>query len=312
MLEGIPVGPVERILYLKKLPALAGLPTADLAAIAELQIDRPVRAGEVLLKSGEEARGVYFVLEGAIDCHRRGRFVGRVGPGGGLGGLVLFAQDREGVQAVAATDGRVLELDGEALLDVFEDRFRVLHHVLRGTCRQLLDLVIRAKAQPFQSLASVAPPKDATKDLDLVERIFFLRSMVPFKRSSINALAELSRTTTQVSFHAGTVLWKSGEVGSTAYIVLDGTVAGRVAESGVVFRAGPGTPLGASEMMAELPRWYDATAETAVVALQGSTEALLDVFEDNYEMAREYLALWARAVLAIMESNLDAEGPMPF
>lgn len=312
MLEGIPVGPVERILYLKKLPALAGLPTADLAAIAELQIDRPVRAGEVLLASGEEARGVYFVLEGAIDCHRRGRFVGRVGPGGGLGGLVLFAQDREGVQAVAATDGRVLELDGEALLDVFEDRFRVLHHVLRGTCRQLLDLVIRAKIQPFQGLASVAPPRDATKDLDLVERIFFLRSMAPFNRSSINALAELSRTTTQVSFPAGTVLWKAGEVGSTAYIVLDGTVAGRVAESGVVFSAGPGTPLGASEMMAELPRWYDATAQTAVVALQGSTEALLDVFEDNYEMAREYLALWARAVLAIMESRLDAEGPMPF
>jgi CRP-like cAMP-binding protein len=85
-----------------------------------------------------------------------------------------------------------------------------------------------------------------------------------------------------------------------------------VAESGVAFRAGPGTPLGASEMMAELPRWYDATAETPVAALQGSTEALLDVFEDNYEMARDYLALWARAVLGIIEANLDAEGPMPF
>jgi CRP-like cAMP-binding protein len=316
MLDGIAVGLVERILYLKKLPALAGLPTADLAAIAELQVERPVRAGEELLQSGEEVRGVYFVLEGAIDCHRRGRFVGRVGPGGGLGGLVLFAQDREGVQAVAATDGRVLELDGEALFDVFEDRFRVLHHVLRGTCRQLLDLVIRAKTQPFQSLASVAPlkhaPKDVTKDLDLVERIFFLKSMLPFKRSSINALAELSRTTTQVRFPAGTVLWNVGEVGSTAYLVLHGTVAGRVAESGVAFRAGPGTPLGASEMMAELPRWYDAIAETELVALQGSTEALLDVFEDNYEMARDYLAMWARAVLAIIEANLDAEGPMPF
>jgi CRP-like cAMP-binding protein len=312
MLDGIPVGLVERILYLKKLPALAGLPTADLAAIAELQVERPVRAGDVLLESGEETRGVYFVLEGAVDCHRRGRFVGRVGPGGGLGGLVLFAQDREGVRAVAASDGRVLELDGEALLDVFEDRFRILHHVMRGTCRQLLDLVIRSKTQPFQNLPAVAPPKDATKDLDLVERILFLRTMAPFKRSSINALAELSRNTTHVRFPAGTVLWKAGEIGSTAYLVLDGIVVGRVAESDVAFRAGPGTPLGASEMMAELPRWYDATAETPVAALQGSTEALLDVFEDNYEMARDYLALWARAVLGLIEANLDAEGPMPF
>jgi CRP-like cAMP-binding protein len=316
MLDGIPVGMVERILYLKKLPAFAGLPTADLAAIAELQVERSVRAGEVLLKGGEEPRGVYLVLEGAIDCHRRSRFVGRVGPGGSMGGLVLFAQDRDGVQAVAATEGRVLELDGESLLDVLEDRFRVLHHVLRGTCRQLLDLVIRAKTKPFQSLATAAPAKypikDATKDLDLVERIFFLRSIIPFQRSSINALAELSRTTTQVRFPAGTVLWKAGELGATAYLILEGTVTGRVAESGVTFGTGPGAPLGASEMMAELPRWYDATAETVVVALQGSTEALLDVFEDNYEMARDYLALWARAVLSIIESNLDADGTMPF
>jgi CRP-like cAMP-binding protein len=312
VLEGIPVGLVERILYLKKLPALAGLPTADLAAIAELQVERPVRTGEVLLKSGEETPGVYFVLEGAVDCHRRGRFVGRVGPGGGLGGLVLFAQDREGVEAVAATDGRVLELDGEALLDVFEDRFRVLHHVLRGTCRQLLDLVIRSKTRPFQYLSPVPAAQDAAKDLDLVERILFLRSIVPFKRSSINALAELSRNTTQVRFPAGTVLWKTGEVGSTTYLVLDGMIKGRVGESGIEFETGAGTPLGASEMMAELPRWYDATAATSVVALQGSTEALLDVFEDNYEMARDYLALWARAVLSIIEANLDSEGPMPF
>ena len=36
------------------------------------------------------------------------------------------------------------------------------------------------------------------------------------------------------------------------------------------------------------------------------------MFEDNYEMARDYLALWAQAVLAIIEAHLDAEGPMPF
>src|SRR5260221_12378426 len=99
MLDGIPVGLVERILYLKKLPALAGLPTADLAAIAELQVERSVRAGEGLLKSGEETRGVYFVLDRGGDVHRRGRFAGRGGPGEGLGGLVLFAQDKEGGQA---------------------------------------------------------------------------------------------------------------------------------------------------------------------------------------------------------------------
>jgi CRP-like cAMP-binding protein len=225
---------------------------------------------------------------------------------------VLFARDQEGVDAVAETDSRVLELDGEAMLDIFEDRFRVLHHVMRGTCRQLLDLVIRSKTPPFQNLPPVEPVRNPQRDLDLVERIFFLRGIAPFRKSSINALAELSRNTTQVRFKPGTVLWTAGEPGATTFIVIDGQVEGRGAESGVSFRAGPGTPLGAAEMMAELPRWYDLRAETAVAALQGNTEALLDVFEDNYEMALDYLALWARAVLALIEANLDSEGPMPF
>ncbi len=225
---------------------------------------------------------------------------------------MLFAQDREGVQAVAATEGRVLELDGEALLDVFEDRFRVLHHVLRGTCRQLLDLVIRSKTAPFRTLDPVAPAKDATKDLDLVERIFFLRSMVPFKRSSINALAELSRTTTQVRFPAGTVLWKTGEVGSTAYLVLDGCVAGRVGESGVPFRAGPGTPLGASEMMAELPRWYDAAAETPVVALRAARKPSSTCSRTTTRWRATTSRSGPGRCSRSSRANLDAEGPMPF
>jgi CRP-like cAMP-binding protein len=311
MLEGVPVGVVERVLYLKRFPALAGLPTADLTAIAELQVERSFRAGELVLRSGE-ARGVYFVLEGAVGCRRRGRFVGRVGPGDGFGGLVLFARDREGIDAVAEADSRVLELDGEAMLDIFEDRFRVLHHVMRGTCRQLLDLVIRSKTQPFQNLPPVERVRNPQRDLDLVERIFFLRSIAPFRKSSINALAELSRTTTPVRFKEGTVLWKAGDPGSTAFVLIDGTVEGRVKGSGVSFRTGPGTPLGAAEMMAELPRFYDLAAVTPVAALQGSSEGLLDVFEDNCEMALDYLALWARAVLDLIEVDFDAKGPMPF
>jgi hypothetical protein len=180
---------------------------------------------------------------------------------------------------------------------------------MRGTCRQLLDLVIRSKTPPFQGPSPIAPVRDTWKDLDLVERIFFLRSIPAFKRSSINALAELSRNTTQVRFQAGTVLWKAGEPGLTTYLLIDGTVSGLVAESGVSFRTGAGTPLGAAEMMAELPRWYDLQAETPVVALQGSSEALLDVFEDN-RMAWT-ISPSGRAVLGLIGRTSTPKGPCP-
>jgi len=300
------VGPAtgfERIFCLKRMAALADLPTPHLAAIAELFEERAVKAGTVLLRAGERVRAVYFVLEGTIACRRKGRLVGHVGAGDGVGGLVLFARDPEGLEATAEVDSRVLELDAEALLDVFEDRFVVFHHVLRVTCRQLVEMAVRSKVVPFQGYDPVEPPVRASRDLDLVDRIFFLRSTLPFRRSSINALAELSRSSTQVRFSAGTTLWKAGDASTSTYLVIEGTVHGTIAANGVEFRAGAGTPLGSSETMAEMPRWYDAVAETPVVALLGSYEALLDVLEDNYEMARDYLAMWAKATLRIVETQ---------
>jgi hypothetical protein len=43
--------------------------------------------------------------------------------------------------------------------------------------------------------------------------------------------------------------------------------------------------------------------ETQLVALQGNAEALIDVFEDNFEMAMDYLAMVARGLLRILEAE---------
>jgi hypothetical protein len=58
-------------------------------------------AGRAVVRAGSAAprwRGrAALVLEGAIGCSRRGRFVGRVAPGR-VPGRVLFARDGEGVR----------------------------------------------------------------------------------------------------------------------------------------------------------------------------------------------------------------------
>jgi hypothetical protein len=43
--------------------------------------------------------------------------------------------------------------------------------------------------------------------------------------------------------------------------------------------------------------------ETPLIALQGNAEALIDVFEDNFEMAMDYLAMVARGLLRILEAE---------
>jgi CRP-like cAMP-binding protein len=315
---------VERLLYLKRLPMLGNLPGADLALIGDLAEERAFPKGSVVYREGEPIPAMHFVVEGAIGVRRHGRRLGTVGAGAGLGGLGLFAGDSEGVDAVAEEDTLTLELEADAVFELFEDRFSILQHIIRDLCRELVDLIVRLRLAP--RMKECPQLSSLPADLDLVERIFFLRQMEPFRKSSINALAELSRTITQVRFPPGTTLWKAGDPATWMLLLASGMVRCRVppaaavpapvTEAAAVTEDAPapdegfgfvvcaGHPVGALESLGELPRWHDAVTETTVVALQGNTDQVVDVFEDNFGMARDYLALLARSVLRILETRL--------
>jgi CRP-like cAMP-binding protein len=105
------------------------------------------------------------------------------------------------------------------------------------------------------------------------------------------------------------VLWREGEAAHAIFLLRSGRVRAR-GSSGVDFLPGPGFPLGALEALGESPRWYEAVCETPVVALQGHMGALVDVFEDNFEMAMDYLAVLAQSTLRILDwAAVRGEGP---
>jgi len=299
-----PTGPLQRLLFLKRVPLLAGLTGVELAIVAEPAIERFVPRGEVLLHEGEPVGAVHVVMEGALGAWRRGRHVARIGPGQAVGGYALFAGDPSGTRLVAEEDTLALELDADAVMEVLEDRFPILHHLLRELSRQLISLITHHRLDPVLGMGDAEPPRGRERgQLDLVDRIIFLRQRDPFRRTSVNALAELARALTQVRFEAGTVLWREGEAAPSVFLLLDGRVRATSEARGLSFQPGPGFPLGSLEAIGETPRFYDAIAETPVAALHGSAEVLVDVFEDSFEMAMEYLGVLSRAALRIMDSN---------
>ena len=301
------VGTVERILSLKRIPMLAGLAPEDLAAVAEHGRERFFPKGSVLLREGEPIPALYAVLDGRVHLARKGRRLGHVTSAGFVGGAAIFARDAEGLSAVADTDTLTLEVELDAALEIFEDHFPILQHVLREVCRWLLDLVGRLPSSLFGEIfPRFEVPSVPPADLDLVERILFLRQVSPFAQSSINALAGLARGMAEVAFPPGTRLWDEGEASGTVLMIVSGTVTGAARGGEATFTAGPGTPLGAVESMAERPRWYAATTETKVTALQGSVEGLIDVFEDNFEITMDYLAVMARAQIRLLELRVSA------
>jgi signal-transduction protein with cAMP-binding, CBS, and nucleotidyltransferase domain len=293
------IGTLERILYLKKLPVFAHLPLDALAAIAEVLRERQFPRGAVVQREGEAVGRIQIVLDGEISVSRNGLPLAPVGPGTPMGALPVLARDSHGFSGVARSDTFALELDSEALLEVCEDHFEIVHQVLRYLSHWVVS--IEQKRGPQGRPGEGRFSRLATGELDLVERIFFLRQITPFARSSISALAELSRGLTEVHFQSGVPLWVEGDAAHYVLLIVDGRVGCESAAHGHRFEANAGQAVAAMEAVAEVPHWFSATTQTPVAALHGTIEGLIDVFEDNFEMAMDYAAVLARGLMSYLE-----------
>src|SRR5262245_30375059 len=106
----MPVGNLERLIHFKKVPALAGMASHDLAVLTGLAQQRFFSEGTLLLRESEPCPAVHVIVHGWVAQWRKGRCLGRAGPGSAVGGLQILAGDEEGIEARAAVDTVSLEL----------------------------------------------------------------------------------------------------------------------------------------------------------------------------------------------------------
>src|SRR5262245_16602132 len=303
------IGHVQRVLFLKKSRFTGTLPSSDLALIAEYLRERTFAPGDVLHAEGEPVPALHFLAEGTVVLLQGGVPVAHALRGAELGGLEMVARSPAQFTAVAETEALTLELTAEAEAEMLEDHFGIYHAVLRQTCREIIDYHRRF---PKEASAVLPPPVPVgtlpERELDLVERIFFLRRAPPFQRSSINALAELSRAITEVRFEPGTVLWSESYSARGIFLVVSGLVKAASPRFGFEMTVGAGGPLGIVEALAQIPRWYEATVVEPTVVLTGDVETFVDVLEDNFEMAMDYLAVIARWLLSLSQARMAQDG----
>jgi CRP-like cAMP-binding protein len=301
---------MERLLHLRTLPILGTLSPPDLGLIAEQTRTRVFGKGEYLLRQGEPVAAIHVIVEGRVLVRRGEQVLGGATSGAGVGALGFLARDTNGVDAVAETDAVVLELDGDALDEMMEDHFSILQHVLRVTSRGLIGLWHTAPKECLAAQVRMQAPGFASP-LDLVQRMLFLREALPFIRSSASALADLARNLVELRFPAGTVLWRRGEPTRQVQMLVSGRVACTAPIEGFALRPGPGFPLGGLDAVAGVPRWYDVVCEEPVVTLCGDVEILIDLFEDNADVALAYLAQVARTHLDALELIAAGGRPAP-
>jgi CRP-like cAMP-binding protein len=303
----------EKILHLRRAQTsrVSGAVSAgQLSVVAGEMRDRSFKAGSVLLREGEAPIAAYSLVRGRVRVSRRGQVLGDVGPGAavGIGGIV--SRDALGLGAIATTDVLALELDREILVDIFEDHFPFLLEAITETSRRHLDFIRRMKHVPDQLPAIHGEPFVFDR-LDLVERLLFLKMPGgPFEHSSIDALAEIEQRARYRSIEPGTTLWSEGDRADEAVVIVRGTIACSSSrdDGPVGFRAGSGTAIGAIESIAGQPRWHDAVADTHAEVLEHDVDDLFDIFEDNVEMAMDFLAWVSSDALNLIET---AFGPGP-
>lgn len=292
------VSPFERALYLKRVAPLNDLTPDHLAVVAQQAEERWYTRGAVIQARSDPVRSFHIVVAGRVHAQGGEHGDEMLGPEKTLGLLSLFARAAEGLEAVADFETRTLEIHSDDLDEVLEDHFSILYNEIRDiACRSLrarMDIETGTHLEPRQRLKR--PP---ARELDLVERLQLLRSGPIFRNANMDALLGLANRLKEARFVAGETLWEADDASGYMYAIVDGRVRCTLPD-GRWFTAGTGYPLGNLESQCGASRWYRAVTETPVVALRSSTDEFIDMLEDHFETAREFLAAMASGLIQLL------------
>ncbi len=131
--------------------------------------------------------------------------------------------------------------------------------------------------------------------------VALLKRIPLFAKVDESQLNVLAFSTERVAVRKGEILYKHGQPGSAAFVIVDGEIGIKrndKSEDGPEVVAGPGSLIGEQSMFASTPYRGTATAVSPVMALKISKELF-------YRVAEEFPDLAVEAVRTVNE-KLDA------
>lgn len=291
----------ERILYLRGIPVAGVLPPSVLRAIAVCLRERSFAPGDYLMREGEPFDAMHFLIEGKLSLVRNGIQIGSLTPPQSIGFMSILARGDGQYDARVLEPIETLSLDAEVVLELLEDHPPLFHATLSYLSERLfyemLDLPEERLGLPFEE-----PPEKIGREMDLVEKILFLRTLSALKKANVNSVAAMALQQKEVRLPKGTRLWEIGEVADRTLFVVRGKIDCQT-EDGRRFVYGHATAVGGVEAFANKPRWYSAETATDVIALEGQADAALDLMDDNFPLGMEFIRYFANALVGMLEAK---------
>ncbi|MBX3204042.1 MAG: cyclic nucleotide-binding domain-containing protein [Labilithrix sp.] len=304
----------ERLLRLRGVPVFSAMTATELAPLAATMRAATFEKGDVILREDEPPKAFHMLLTGAVTMRRRGKVIRTITAPGGVGFLSLLARTGGGTEAVAEARTETFELGADAIQEMYEDHFPALLGTLRWLAERLIDENNTLEPPPY------APPDDGfdrlvgDRELGLVERIFLLRRTLGFRHANVNSTARLARALKERRVGAGEAIWRPGDRATNTLFLVKGNMELRwrgADDRRRVQVVGPGYIVGGAEAVANRPRWNELVATEPAVYLDGSRESLIDMLEDDLDVALQFLSMLASFLLVTWDRRAQGDVTRP-
>ncbi len=128
---------MERILFLRRVPLLAGLTPTDLKQVAGLASEQVFPDGEVIAEQGEPGDALFIVVSGEVRVLADQAEIARRRAGDVVGEMAVISQEPRMATLVAAGEVRTLCLDQASFETLLRERPDVSLAVMRVLCARL-------------------------------------------------------------------------------------------------------------------------------------------------------------------------------
>jgi CRP/FNR family cyclic AMP-dependent transcriptional regulator len=244
-----------------------------------------IAAGATIFTENKRGRRIllerdkmYLLLKGEVSLLAGAKDVGAVKVGEIFGEMAAIGNAPRSATAVAKTACRVIALDQRQFKKALAKKPSFALMLMKLMVTRLRELVARLKAS------------DAFSGDDALEE-----SAVFNPRLLADAVRGLSDDP-PVSFMRNQVILEEGQLGTRAYVVLQGRVAVTIGGS-VVDHIGPGGVLGELALLDQAPRLASAVAEDNVALQPISRNAFIALVKLDPELGAGLLAALAERLL---------------
>lgn len=96
---------------LQRVSLFSGLSRQDVERIANKFVERSFRAGEPMVREGDEGVGFYLIVEGSAEVRRSGKSLSKLGQGNFFGEMTLIDEQPRSADVIAVAQTRCLVLN---------------------------------------------------------------------------------------------------------------------------------------------------------------------------------------------------------